>query len=219
MGGFAVVVLAAGASSRLGRPKQLLPYLGRTLIEHAVRTALASGAAEVIVVLGAEAAAVRERLQGLRVRLVTNSAWAEGMGSSIRCGVAAVRADIDSVVIALGDQPRITPDHLRALGQAALPVVASSYDGVIGAPCAFGRALFDRLMSLSGDEGARSILRSGDHKVETIEFRGANVDVDTPADYVALVPPTVDGEPQDSENESSQTRAPPASSAMDASPA
>ncbi|AIE86529.1 nucleotidyltransferase family protein [Fimbriimonas ginsengisoli] len=212
---FAVVVLAAGGSARLGRPKQLLPYLGRTLVEHAVRTAIASGAAEVVVVLGAEAAAVRERLQGLKVRFVTNRDWQEGMGGSIRAGVAALSGHIEAAVIALADQPRITPDHLRTLAhrieEAEKTIVASSYDGVLGAPCAFARAEFPRLLALSGDTGARALVRSGSEPVEVVCFDGANVDVDTPADYQALVPKLVTADPEEAEQDPREARGPPKS--------
>lgn len=187
---FAVVVLAAGGSARLGRPKQLLPYRGRTLVEHAVRTALASGAHEVVVVLGAETEAVREKLRELKVRFVHNREWAEGMGGSIRAGIASLSGEIDSVVVALADQPRITPDHLRALaekvGNDEFSIAASSYDGVLGAPCAFARSQFSRLLSLSGDAGARALIR-GQSGVATIAFDGANVDVDTPEAYRDLL--------------------------------
>lgn len=188
---FGVVVLAAGGSARLGRPKQLLPYLGRTLVEHAVRTALASGAAEVVVVVGAEAEEIRSRLQGLRVRIIQNRDWAEGMGSSIRCGIAALGPSVSSAVIALADQPRITPDHLRSLASRlslGCTIVASSYDGVVGAPCAFASSEFPRLLALSGDVGARFLIRQAGDALATIAFDGANVDVDTPEDYQALVP-------------------------------
>src|SRR4051812_45945036 len=106
---FGVVVLAAGGSARLGRPKQLLPYLGQTLVEHAVRTAIASGAAQVVVVVGADAEAVRKTLSGLRLRIVENPEWQSGMASSIRCGISALDPGLSSAVIALADQPRITP--------------------------------------------------------------------------------------------------------------
>lgn len=208
---FGVVVLAAGGSSRFGRPKQLLPYLGRTLVEHAVRTALASGAAEVVVVVGAEGPEIRRRLQGLRVRIVTNEAWAEGMGGSIAKGVAALGDGIDSTVIALADQPRITPEHLRALAIRAgtEPIVASSYDGIVGAPCAFGRSQFSRLLALKGEEGARHLIRSSD--VAVIEFAAANVDVDTPSDYHALVPEAEAAAPSEPIRDPNATRGPPAS--------
>lgn len=186
---FGVVVLAAGGSSRMGRTKGLLPYLGRTLVAHAARTALASGAAEVVVVLGADADALRAELTGLKVRVVVNPEWQEGMGASIRAGIGALSPEIEGAVVALGDQPRITPAHLRALaeGLSDAPIVASSYDGVVGAPCAFARGEFARLLALRGDVGARALVRSGEEPVATIAFAGANTDVDTPEAYRDLV--------------------------------
>lgn len=204
---FGVVVLAAGGSTRMGRAKQLLPYLGRTLVEHAARTALASGADEVVVVVGAHARNVRERLHGLRVKVVLNDAWAEGMGSSISRGVAALSDAVQTAVIALADQPRITPAHLRALAERNERIVASSYDGVVGAPCAFARSEFPRLLALRGDQGARSLIRSED--VATLAFAAANLDVDTPHDYRALVPAAEGGYISDPQREPNEARAPP----------
>jgi molybdenum cofactor cytidylyltransferase len=208
---FGVVVLAAGGSSRFGRPKQLLPYLGRTLVEHAVRTALASGAAEVVVVVGAEGPEIRKRLQGLRVRIVTNETWAEGMGGSIAKGVAALSDRVDATVIALADQPRITPEHLRALAERTSQeeIVASSYDGIVGAPCAFARDQFSRLLALTGEEGARHLIRAAN--VAVIEFAAADVDVDTPKDYRALVPEEEAEAPAEPIRDPNATRGPPAS--------
>lgn len=210
---FGVVVLAAGGSSRLGRAKQLLPYLGRTLVEYAVRTALASGAAEVVVVVGAEASAVREALRGLKVRIVVNADWALGMGGSIAAGVAALSPSVEAAVVALGDQPRITPAHLRTLAtrvfETGRPIVASLYEGVLGAPCAFARSEFEGLRGLSGDLGARRLIRSGGEAVETVEFAGANVDVDTPEDYQALVPSRDDETLTDAGFAPDSARAPP----------
>ena len=191
MGSFGSVILAAGASARYGQPKQLLPYRGRTLVEFAAETALESGASAVVVVVGAEAEQVRGKLSRLRVEVVFNPQWAEGMGSSIRCGVAALPAEVDAVVIALSDQPRITPHHLSALVRRVISegvkVVASSYAGVIGAPCAFARSEFPRLLALQGDAGARGLLRDTAVPIESIPFPDANLDVDTPADYDSLV--------------------------------
>lgn len=211
---FGVVVLAAGASARLGRPKQLLPYLGKTLIEHAVRTAIASGAAEVVVVVGAEADAVRARLHGLPVRVVRNGAWVEGMGGSIRRGVAALGETIDCAVVALCDQPKITPRLLRDLATKALasgsPIVASSYDGVLGAPCAFLREMFPSLLALEGDIGARQLIRSSGLEVETVELDGGNVDVDTAEDVRRLIPHSTVEAPVRVVADAHDPRAPPA---------
>lgn len=186
---FGIVVLAAGGSSRMGEPKGLLAYEGTTLVARAARTAIDSGADEVVIVLGAETDALRSALEGLDVRIVVNAAWSEGMGGSIRTGIAGLTDAVGSAVVVLADQPRITAAHLRALaaGLADAPIVASAYDGVAGAPCAFARSEFGRLLALDGDIGARALVRSGAEPVVTIEFEGARTDVDTPEMYRALV--------------------------------
>ena len=190
---FAVVLLAAGGSSRLGRPKQLLPYLGRTLVEHAARTALASGASEVVVVVGAEATAVRAALRDLRVRIVVNEAWAEGMGGSIARGVAALSEEFG------GDRggPRRSAAHQarpserprradRRDRQADRRLVLRRRPSA--RPCAFAPSELARLRGLTGDAGARHLVRSGEEPVEAVAFSGANVDIDTPEDARVLLP-------------------------------
>lgn len=189
---FGIVILAAGGSTRLGRSKQLLPYNGMTLVEHAAHTAIASGSSEVVVVVGAESDAVRKSLGDLSIQIVFNSRWAEGMGGSIQCGIGALSPDIECAVIALCDQPRITSDLLRDLAykqfETGSSIVASSYDGVIGVPCAFGREMFSALTSLSGEAGARDLIRKSTTPVETVAFSGGIVDVDTIEDVAKLVP-------------------------------
>lgn len=186
---FSVVLLSAGASSRMGGTKGLLPYRGGTLVSHSAETALASGASDVTIVLGAEAERIRTALGDLPVRTIVNTAWSEGMGSSIRTGVAALNPEAEAVVIALADQPLITSDHLRHLveGLNCTPIVASSYDGVLGAPCAFRSEEFERLLALRGDAGARTLLRGGEASVSSIAFQEANLDIDTPAAYKELL--------------------------------
>lgn len=196
---FGVVLLAAGSSSRLGRPKQLLPYGGTTLVAHAAQIALDSGAAEVVAVLGASADEVRSALGDLPARTVVNEAYEEGMGSSIRVGVREIaerRPVIEALVVMLVDQPQITAEHLRALIAKLDPpdpplstlhppsIVASSYDGVLGAPCAFGRSEFPALLALRGDVGARSWVRG--ESVAVVPFAGGRFDVDTPDDAARL---------------------------------
>ncbi len=187
-----MVLLAAGGSSRMGGSKQLLPYLGSTLVEHAARTALASGADEVVAVLGAEADEIAHRLGPLGVRLAINPGWESGMAGSIRCGIESLSPGAERAIIALADQPHVTPEHLRALASAlddsGKTMAASSYAGVVGAPCAFCRSEFARLKALAGDEGARKLIRATPDAVAYVELEGAGLDIDTPEAYRQIEP-------------------------------
>jgi molybdenum cofactor cytidylyltransferase len=169
----AAVVLAAGASTRLGEPKQLVRLGGETLLERAVRTACDAGCSPVVVVLGASAEQIVERCDLSGAVVVVNELWAEGMGSSVRLGVAAVR-DADGVVLMACDQPAVTASHLRAL-MASGGVTASVYAGRKGVPAYFPAAAFAHLLDLRADSGARDLLRG----VAGVELPGGEVDVDT----------------------------------------
>jgi molybdenum cofactor cytidylyltransferase len=177
--GFAAVILAAGKASSRGRPLPLRLYRGRTLVEHAVRTALDSGASEVVVVVGEHAAEIRRAVRHLPVRVIENREWREGMASSIRTGISGLSSNCDAAILCLCDRVKVTADHLRALGERALapdgpPIVASLYEGVLGAPAAFARSQIPRLLELTGEQGARRLIRDGATQVEAIEFVGAN---------------------------------------------
>ena len=211
---FGVIVLAAGASEHRCKPKQLLPYLGKTLIEHAARTALASGAAEVVVVVGSDASAIREKLRNLPVKVVSNREWTEGIASSIRCGIGALGPEIVCAVIALCDQPRTTPGLLRELAQrhfqSGSPIVASSYDGMVGAPSAFGINVFPELLLLKGDHGARTLIRQSPVPIVAVDFSGGNVDIEEPK-ASQLTPPTrLTEAPYDTYRDPEEARGPPA---------
>jgi molybdenum cofactor cytidylyltransferase len=172
----AAIVLAAGASTRLGagRSKQLLRYQGRTLLRHSVEQALASNCRPVIVVLGAEVERCQRELDSLDVEVTLNPAWAEGMGSSIRAGMTALAAAAPgarAVVITLCDQPLVTAAFIERLaerylteaedGQAepTVAAVAAEYDGQPGVPALFPRSRFAELSRLDGSAGARRLLR------------------------------------------------------------
>jgi molybdenum cofactor cytidylyltransferase len=169
----AAVVLAAGASKRLGEPKQLIAIAGETLLERAVRTAREAGCEPVTVVLGAASDAIRERCDLSDAVVVLNDAWEEGMASSIRVGVAAVDG-ADGVVLMACDQPAVTADHLRKL-LATGEVMASAYAGRRGVPAYFPASSFPVLMQLRGDAGARELLR----EAPVVELSGGELDVDT----------------------------------------
>lgn len=172
----AAVVLAAGASKRLGQPKQLATLAGETLLERALRTARAAGCSPVVVVLGASADRIAQQCELSDAVVVRNENWSEGMASSIRVGLNAL-AEVDGVVLMTCDQPAVTAEHLRQL-MAKGKVTASSYAGCRGVPAYFPAATITQLTALQGNAGARELLRSA----PAIELAGGELDVDTAAD-------------------------------------
>jgi len=182
----AAVILAAGESRRLGRPKQLLPVRGVPLLRAIAIEACASSCARVFVVLGARESAIRPCLDGLRVAIVDNPEWTEGIASSVRHGVAAAIRDGSSAVVLLTcDQPALTASHVDALlACPARDAVASRYAGTVGVPARFDRRLFPALLALRGDAGAKRILRA--REVAAIDWPEGARDIDTPADVEAL---------------------------------
>ncbi len=183
--------MAAGASERMAQPKQLLPYQGESLLRHAARVAIASRCDRVFVVLGSSIERMRPELSGLPVEIVENPRWAEGMGASIRVGAQAARdADMDCLILALADQPLITPAILNGLLAAhhasGLPIVASQYSETVGVPALFAREFFDSLLALEPDRGCKDIIIRNASKAMRLPCPEAAVDVDTPAQYRGL---------------------------------
>ncbi|MDJ0850439.1 MAG: nucleotidyltransferase family protein [Myxococcota bacterium] len=179
------VLLAAGGSRRLGRPKQLLVEEGEALVRRAARAALDAGVEEVVVVLGAHAAEVADALAGLALRTVENADWRAGLGSSIACGVRA--AEGDAVLLLLADQPGVDAALLRRLLAAARAGhrrVACAYDDVRGVPALFSDPDdLARLAELSGDRGARTLLAARPDSVHAIDAPEAAFDIDDEADW------------------------------------
>ena len=158
----AIVVLAAGAGSRLGNPKQLLVYHGKSLLQHATLAALQTNLQPVVVVTGANSGVIKKQIKGIKVSMAENKDWQEGMASSLRCGLAAVlkiKPETDGIIFMVCDQPHVTESVLRCLLKAqqetGLPVVASSYENKLGTPALFHKSFFAGLMKLKGDTGAR----------------------------------------------------------------
>jgi xanthine dehydrogenase accessory factor len=189
----ATVVLAAGGSTRLGSPKQLVDLGGEPLVRRVAETCLAAAGGPVGFVLGANSAAVGRALQSLPVALIENERWQEGVASSIRAGVAWARENgCGGLLIALADQPRIPNTHLVALCDAwfgGAPVVATRWRDVrvglvVGAPAIFDRSRWDALARLEGDRGAGPMLQGRD--VVAIDCAAGALDVDTPEDLIAL---------------------------------
>ena len=181
------VVLAAGASRRMGRTKQLLPLGGSTLLGTVLATALGSRLDEVVLVLGADADLIAAAVDTSAVRVVVATDHAEGMGASLRTGVAALGAGIDRVAVLLGDQPRVTPELVDAVLdrhlESGLPAAAVSAGGVLQPPVVVDRRLWPGLLAARGDSGLRSVLRADPGMVATLSVEGVTVDVDTPDDY------------------------------------
>ena len=188
----AAVVLAAGESSRLGRPKQLVEFRGRSLIRGAVEAARDAGCSPVVVVLGSQAKAVRREIDSLEVRAVVNDAWREGMGGSVRAGITdlvGTEEEIEAVVLTACDQPRLSADVLRRLIEAYLgredrtaTMAACAYAGTLGAPALFAREEFGRLLALEGDRGARDLLRARAGRVVRVSWPEGARDVDSVED-------------------------------------
>jgi molybdenum cofactor cytidylyltransferase len=191
---FAAIILAAGASSRMGRPKPLLPFQGEPMLRRIARTATDAGCAPVLAVLGAHVAACQETLAGLPVMPILHENWSAGLGSSLRAGLAAALAvapDAPGVFALLCDQPLIDADLLNVMAETlhrtARPVVACGYCETVGAPALFRRDFLPRLADVTGDAGARSILKKHADAVAVVPFPPAATDVDTPNDYRRLL--------------------------------
>jgi molybdenum cofactor cytidylyltransferase len=183
-----VIILAAGGSSRMGTPKQLLQYRGQSLIRRAAETALDSIYDRVVVVIGNKAEQIKAEIDDLSVSVIENRAWRDGMSTSIRVGmVELAKDDPDAVVLMLCDQPFLTAEILNDLVfthiKSTEPIVASTYDGIQGVPAFFTREFFDELRSLTADEGARRVILKHQQSVATVAFPEGAIDVDTPHEY------------------------------------
>jgi CTP:molybdopterin cytidylyltransferase MocA len=183
------VVLAAGSSRRLGRPKQLVAFRGTALVRRAVEAAVASRCQRVVVVTGAYEESVRAALGGLPIFVTFNEDWEEGMASSIRRGVReAEREGCEGVLLMVCDQPAVSPEHLDRLvlaHRAGAAIVASRYGGVLGVPAVFGESLFPSLRGLRGAEGAKHLLRSSS-EAGAIDWPEGTFDVDTENDALRV---------------------------------
>lgn len=193
------VILAAGSSSRMGTPKQLLTFGGQSLLRRAAVAALDARCSPVVVVTGAHAEVSRRELDGINerdginVREAFNAEWATGMASSIRTGVEALLAadpDASAIVLALCDQPHVTAEVISELiaryRHTHAPLIASSYSETFGVPALFSRSLFRELASIEGAGGAKQLIEKHAANAEFVPFPGGAVDVDTPADFSRL---------------------------------
>jgi molybdenum cofactor cytidylyltransferase len=191
-----LILLAAGASHRLGQPKQLLQFNGKSLLRHAAETAAASECKPVMVVLGSHADRLREEVSGLDVQVVENAAWENGVGTSIRAGVHAMQnQNVDAAVMMLCDQPFITTEMINRLihlhVETKKAIVASAYNNTLGVPVLFGRSVFADILALNDWDGAKSIIMQYATETLPVDTPAAGFDVDTPDDYDRLLSPNI----------------------------
>jgi molybdenum cofactor cytidylyltransferase len=192
--GVGAVVLAAGSSSRMGRPKQALEFQGVSLLRRAVLATLGAGCHPVVVVTGAHSELSRREFEGLDVREVLNTDWETGMASSIRAGVEGLisaDADVEAAVLLLCDQPHVTADVIYSLVAArratGRPIIASKYGESFGVPALFSRTLFAELSRLEGAAGAKQVIKRYASEAHLLPFKDGEVDVDNPDDFSRLI--------------------------------
>ncbi|NII83538.1 MULTISPECIES: NTP transferase domain-containing protein [unclassified Pedobacter] len=189
-----IIILAAGNSSRLGRPKQLLDYKGKTLLKTVINEALETNCKPVIVVLGAYAKEIAGQHQHDQINFVINESWKNGMASSIVAGLSTLvkkNSEIESIIIAVADQAFIKMSNFNNLiekqKETGKNIIASSYNETIGTPVLFKKDYFEALLSLKGTEGAKSILKQYPQDLETVAFEHGGIDIDTETDYNNLI--------------------------------
>jgi molybdenum cofactor cytidylyltransferase len=181
------LVLAAGAATRFGAPKQLADLDGVPLLEYALRTMTAAPVGRVVVVLGSGADEIARAVDLHGAHPLVCARWDEGQSASLACGLAEL-ADCEAVVVTLGDQPRVSPDAIRRVIAArnGAAAVRATYGGSPGHPVLLERELFDQLRNVTGDKGARNLLLSVHVLDVPCDDLGGGQDVDTPAELDAL---------------------------------
>jgi len=188
--GLHAVVLAAGASTRFGSPKQLVRVAGRPLLHSAIAHAADVAGSAVSVVLGAHAAELTPLLTHSQALIVINRDWREGIASSIRAGVSRLPPSCNAVLLMLADQAAVTAEDLKRLVSAwrRQPdyIVAARYGMTTGVPAVFPRSVFSDLGALRGDTGARALLQRNPDRVVRVPMASAAIDIDTPEDLLKI---------------------------------
>ncbi len=186
-----IIILAAGSSSRLGKPKQNLVFQGATLLQRTIKAALDSDCQHIAVVLGANADLIEPTIADQPVQILLNINWEGGMSSSINHGLAALlktHPQMQAVILMLCDQPFADASIINQLIQGLInsKIVACSYNGTIGVPALFSKNHFEELLALKGNEGAKKVLLKYPTEVHTIPFPLGMIDIDTIGDYERL---------------------------------
>ncbi|MHC5613984.1 MAG: nucleotidyltransferase family protein [Nostoc sp.] len=190
----AIMILAAGASIRMGTPKQLLLYQGRSFLQSITEMAIASVCQPVVVVLGANAEQIHPQIKQLPVKVVNNLDWAWGMSSSIKSGIELLNnlpEKIEAVVITLCDQPFVSHQIINQLVDTYYstkkPIIACEYAGTLGVPALFSQRFFSELAALKETSGAKRVINNNLNEVFSMPFSLGDIDIDTPKDYEQLL--------------------------------
>jgi molybdenum cofactor cytidylyltransferase len=189
----AILILAAGASSRMGRPKQLLPWKNTTLLGNAIRNAKKSIAKDTFVVFGANSALIRKKIQEKNIVFIDNDLWRSGLGSSIARGVGFIKTkelQYDGLLITLADQPLINSDYINLIIESFYKegkgIVATAYINRVGVPALFSSIYFESLIILDEDYGAKQFLEKNKNDIFKLDAGDKVLDVDTVKDYEEL---------------------------------
>ena len=188
-----IIILAAGNSSRLGEPKQLLSFQGKTLVRNVVEEALKT-TAYVLLVTGSNHSRISEEIKDLNVKVIENKKWIEGMGSSINVGITELLRSFPSIkncIISVCDQPFLNASVFSELIQIQKEtekgIIASKYSETIGTPVLFTEKYFKPLQSLAGEQGAKKMIENYKDDIAEISFEMGAIDIDTQADYKNLI--------------------------------
>lgn len=188
-----IIVLAAGASTRMQEPKQLLEFEGKTLLRRAVETAISTNCKPVVVVLGANFNETLAEIKDLPVDVCHNNDWRKGLSSSLQCGLKNMlnlNPNLDAFIATLADQPYISANHLqdfiKRFQQTTNPLIAAKYNETNGVPALFGKQIFNEFKEISGDKGAKMILKKHQDTLISIDLPEAAHDIDTRQDYLNL---------------------------------
>jgi molybdenum cofactor cytidylyltransferase len=189
-----LIILAAGASSRMGEPKQLLRINGNSLIVNLLDLVKKFSFTQQVLVLGANAELIQAEIQSYNFPITINADWAEGMASSIQSGLNHLlnqNTDLEAVMILLIDQPllkkTLLEEMIEKFESTESDLVACAYNQILGVPAIFSRELFPELLALSGEAGARKVIKKFENQAISVPFPEGALDLDTPEDYEKLL--------------------------------